>query len=266
MGALVSTDAADALTWLGGVFDGNPAGQTFNVGDAQKLDASGTNFNLHNGAMFITELQYATNPSPSDPKAAQPDGLPGTYKIGAWYNSQSFLDQQYANNGAALASPLSNGIAQPHRGDYSIYAVADQMVWRPSADSPRSLGVFARAMWAPGDRNPISLGINAGIVLKAPFAGRDNDLAGLAVGYAKIGNGAIGSDLNTAAYITPGYPIRSAETIFEATYVYQVASWWQVQGDLQYVLHPSGGIPNSNNPGQTVGNETVVGIRTNITF
>jgi porin len=266
VGVRARVHPTDSLTWLGGVFDGNPAGQTFNVGDPQQLNASGTNFNLHNGAMFITELQYAVNQPPSDPKAAQPDGLPGTYKIGAWYNSQSFLDQQYASNGAALASPLSNGIAQPHRGDYSFYAVADQMVWRPSADSPRSLGVFARAMWAPGDRNPISLGINAGVALKAPFAGRDNDVAGLAVGYAKISNGAIGSDLNTAAYTTPGYPIRSAETVFEATYIYQVAPWWQVQGDLQYVLHPSGGIPNPNNPGQTVGNETVVGIRTNITF
>ena len=190
----------DAVTWLGGVFDGNPAGQTFNVGDAQKLDRHGTNFNLHNGALLITELQYAINQPPSDPKAAQPSGLPGTYKIGAWYNSQNFLDQRYDSNGVPLASPSSNGIARSYRGDYSFYAVADQMVWRPSADSPRSVGVFARVMWAPGERNPIDLGINAGVVLKAPFAGRDNDVAGLAIGYARLGNGATAARISTPAF------------------------------------------------------------------
>ena len=266
LGVRVRVRASDSLTWLGGVFDGNPAGQTLNVGDPQKLDPSGTNFNLHQGAMSITELQYAVNQPPSDPKAAPPAGLPGTYKIGAWYNSQSFLDQQYDSNGVPLASPASNGIAKTYRGDYSFYAVADQMVWRPSADSPRSVGVFARVMWAPGDRNPISLGINAGVTLKAPFAGRDNDVAGLAVGYAKIGNGARGSDINTAIYTTPNFPVRSAETIFEATYMYQIAPWWQLQGDAQYVLRPAGGILNPNNPGQTVGNEMGIGIRTNIVF
>jgi hypothetical protein len=36
------------------------------------------------------------------------------------------------------------------------------MVWRPSADSPQSVGVFARVMGAPGDRNLVDLGVKAG--------------------------------------------------------------------------------------------------------
>jgi len=266
LGVRARVRASDSVTWLGGVFDGNPAGQPWGGSDPQKFNGSGTNFNLHNGALFITELQYATSQAPSDPKAALPAGLPGTYKIGAWYNSQRFQDQQHDINGIPLASPQSTGIPKSYQGDYSFYAVADQMVWRPSADSPRSLNLFARTMWSPGDRNQIDLGINAGITLKAPFAGRDNDVAGLAIGYAKIGNGARGFDSDTAYYSTPSYPIRGAETVFEATYVYQVAPWWQVQADAQYVLHPSGGIVNPLNPGQKIGNETVIGARTNITF
>jgi porin len=43
-------------------------------------------------------------------------------------------------------------------------------------------------MGAPGDRNLVDLGVNAGVTLKAPFKGRDNDVVGLAVGYAKIGS------------------------------------------------------------------------------
>lgn len=41
-------------------------------------------------------------------------------------------------------------------------------------------------MGAPGDHNLVELGVNAGVTLKAPFKGRDNDEVGIAVGYAHI--------------------------------------------------------------------------------
>jgi len=263
LGARLRVTPSDNWTVLAGVFDGNPAGN--GVGDPQTLNAHGTNFNLHDSALFIGEVQYALNPAPSDPAAAKPTGLPGTYKLGFWYDTQQFPDQGFDTNGLSLANPASNGIAQSHRGDYSFYAVADQMVWRPGADSPQAVGVFARIMGAPGDRNLVDLGINAGVTLKAPFKGRDNDVVGLAVGYAQIGSHAQDLASDTAAY-TPGYPSRSAETILEATYQYQVTPWWQLQADFQYAFRPAGGIPNPENPSQRIGNEAIVGLRTNITF
>ena len=263
LGARLRVTPSDNWTVLAGVFDGNPAGN--GVGDPQTLNAHGTNFNLHDSALFIGEVQYALNPAPSDPAAAKPTGLPGTYKLGFWYDTQQFPDQGFDTNGLSLANPASNGIAQSHRGDYSFYAVADQMVWRPGADSPQAVGVFARIMGAPGDRNLVDLGINAGVTLKAPFKGRDNDVVGLAVGYAQIGSHAQDLASDTAAY-TPGYPSRSAETILEATYQYQVTPWWQLQADFQYAFRPAGGIPNPENPSQRIGNEAIMGLRTNITF
>jgi porin len=264
LGVRVRTRISDALTVLAGVFDGNPAGS--DGGDPQKQNAHGTNFNLHNGALFIGEVQYAINQPPATRSDAQPAGLPGTYKLGVWYNTQRFADQRFDNTGLSLANPASTGIAQSHTGNYSFYAVADQMVWRPGAESPKSLGVFARIMGAPGDRNLIDLGVNAGVTVKAPLKGRDNDVVGVAVGYAKIGSHARGLDGDTGTFTTPGFPVRSAETILEATYQYQVAPWWQLQADFQYVFHPAGGIPNPNDPSERVRNEAVVGVRTNITF
>ena len=264
LGARVRVKPSDAWTVLAGIFDGNPAGS--DVGDPQQQNHHGTNFNLHNGALFIGELQYALNPPPANASDPQPAGLPGTYKLGFWYNTQRFADQRFDNTGLSLASPDSTGIARSHRGDYSFYAVADQMVWRPSADSPRSVGVFARIMGAPGDRNLVDFGVNAGVTLKAPFNGRDNDVAGLAIGYAQIGSHARDLASDTAALATPGYPSRSAETVVEATYLYQVAPWWQLQADFQYAFRPAGGVPNPENPTQRVGNEAVVGLRTNIVF
>jgi porin len=264
LGVRVRAKPSDPWTLLAGVFDGNPEGS--GAGDPQKQNSHGTNFNRGNGTLFIGEVRYAINQSSANLSDARPTGLPGTYKLGFWYNTQRFADQQFDNTGLSLANPASTGIPQSHSGDYSFYAVADQMVWRPSADSPQSVGVFARIMGAPGDRNLVDLGVNAGVTLKAPFKGRDNDVVGLAVGYAKIGSHARGLDSDTAAFTTPGYPVRSAETIIEATYQYQVTPWWQLQADFQYAFRPAGGIPNPENPSQRVGNEVVLGVRTNIVF
>ncbi|CAD6560445.1 Porin B [Paraburkholderia kirstenboschensis] len=211
-------------------------------------------------------MQYAVNQPPANPSDPRPRGLPGSYKLGCWYNTGKFADQQFDNTGLSLASPATTGDPRSHRGDYSFYAVADQMVWRTGADSPRSVGVFARIMCAPGDRNLVDLGVNVGVTLKTPFKGRDNDVAGLALGYAKIGSHAQNLAGDTASLTSPGYPSRSAETVIEATYRYQATPWWQKQADFQYAFCPAGAIPSPDDPSQRVGNVAVVGVRTNIVF
>ena len=77
----------------------------------------------------------------------------------------------------------------------------------------------------------------------------------------------LGFDKDTAFY-NPGTfsPVRHNETVLEATYQYEVAPWWQVQPDIQYVFNPGGGIVNPYEPTQSVKNELVFGVRTNITF
>jgi porin len=264
LGVRMRFKSTDSMTILGGIFDGNPAPGN---GDPQQLNASGTQFNLHNGVMMIGEVQYATNQPPAGGSgAAQPGGLPGTYKLGFWYNNNHFADQHLDTNGISLASPASNGLPAMHRDNFSIYAVADQMVWRPSADSPQSVGVFTRVMGAPGDRNLLDFNINAGVVLKAPFKGRDSDSVGLAVSYANVSSSASALDRDIGTFRTPGYPVRSAETVIEATYQYQVTPWWLLQGELQYIFHPGGGIPDPNNNAARIGNEAVAGVRTVVTF
>ncbi|MCW3480131.1 carbohydrate porin [Neisseriaceae bacterium JH1-16] len=263
----------DPLTVLGGVYDGNPAAKNgaFDPnGDPQKQNAHGTNFNVHNGALFIAELQYGVN----QPAMGQLEtghgqaGLPGTYKLGAWYNNEKFGDLRYDDGGLLLADPSSSGNPQLHKGNYSVYAVADQMVWRPSEDSSKTLNVFGRVMGAPGDRNLISFSANAGVTLTAPFEGRDSDTVGLGLGYVKVGNHAQGLDADTAAFSGNYNPVRNSETIVEATYQYQLAPWWQLQGDVQYTLNPGGGVlnPSDATGTQKIANTWVLGLRTTITF
>ncbi|WP_233868026.1 carbohydrate porin [Paraburkholderia adhaesiva] len=259
LGVRVRGKITNSLTGLFGVFSGDPLGN-----DPDNL--SGTNFNLHNGTLLIGELQYAINqPAEGDLVRTSGRGLPGTYKLGFWYNSNSFDDKRFDNTGLSLANPATTGIPAQHRGNYSIYAVADQTVWRPNPDEPRSIGVFARVMGAPGDRNLVDFAANLGVVMKAPFAGRDDDSIGLAATYIKVSNSVNGLDLDNRFFLNTPYGVRTQETTLEATYQYQVTPWWILQADAQYTFNAGAG-QNPVNPQAPLRNTFVIGMRTNITF
>ena len=63
-----------------------------------------------------------------------------------------------------------------------------------------------------------------------------DDIFGLAFSIAHNGSGLRSVYSNTVSF--PG-PVNPFETIFEATYSYQVNSYIAVQPDVQYVNHPS---------------------------
>jgi porin len=270
LGVRLRAQPTRSLTVLAGVFDDNPAGGSFyNDSEVRGAEAWGGAFNLNTGALWMAELQYAVN-QPALGDMVSPDhpasGLPGTYKLGFWYDSGAFPDQQYDTLGVPLASPMSNGDPMMHRGNYSVYALADQMVWHPSEEGPRSVGVFARAMAAPPDRNEISASFDGGLVVKDPLPGRDNDNFGVGVGVAQVSPALAAYDNEVAFYTNRYYPAQSTETFVEMTYQYQIAPWWQVQPDFQYFFDPSGGIPNPLDPTRRIGNEAVFGFRTVVTF
>ena len=269
LGVRLRVEPGGGLTALAGVFQDNPPGGPF-AADGQLLGSTrwGGNFNLRTGALFIAEVQYALNPPPSGnaDNAPHPTGLPGTYKFGFWYDTASFPSPEFDTAGGSLASPSSNGMPQQLLHNYSIYAVADQMVWRPDEKAPQAVGVFARLMGAPGDRNLVSFSTNAGVTLKAPLPTRDNDTLGLGFGLAKVSSAAQGFDSTTAFYTGTAYAVRSSETFLELTYQVQLAPWWLVQPDFQYVFNPGGGIPNPNSPGKRIADEAVFGLRSTVSF
>lgn len=254
------------VTVLGGVFNDNPPGGPFSD-DSQVRGASqsGTRFNTNTGALFIGEVQYAINqPALGDIDRGQPQGLPGTYKLGGWYDTGKFYDQRYGVDGLSLSDPDSSGFPRTRRHNWSIYGIVDQMVWRPNPDEARAVGVFARVMGAPGDRNLANFSANAGITLKAPFESRDGDSVGLGFGFAKVSPSVIRADQDATRF--GAFPVRGSETFLELTYQAQLAPWWVVQPDFQYVWTPAGGVPNPNNAAKRIGNAAVFGIRTNVTF
>jgi porin len=257
----VKLQPRDDFSVLVGVYNGNPAGP--GTGDPQLRDPSGTSFVLDGGVFAIAELQYSRN---AGKDAA---GLPGTYKLGAWYNSNSFADQRLGNDYLSLADPASTGVALLRRNDWSVYAVVDQMVWHaPGAEAAdQGIGVFARVMGAPGDRNLISFFADVGVTWKGSIPGRDDDTVGLGVGYARIGSSARRLDTDYIYYGTGGYtPLRRNETVLELTYQAQVTPWLALQPDFQYVFNPGGGVVNPTNPNRRIGDAAIFGLRSTIVF
>jgi len=257
----------NAVNILAGVYSGSPASN--NTGDPQQRNASGTNFPVHNGALAFFELQYSYPAVGGMDYPGKGAPLGHTYKIGAWYDSESFDDERYDSNGVPLAYPTSNGIPLSHHGDYSIYAVADQMLWRQADDPNRSVSVFGRVMVAPqSDRNLIKFSMNAGLIYHDPLPNRPDDTVGIGMGFAQVSSQVAAAERDAALAAPPGSynPIQGGETYVELTYQYQWRPWLQLQPDIQYVFNPGAGIVNPQNPTQSVKDEIVVGVRTNILF
>ena len=260
----------NAVTVLAGIYNGSPSPSE--AGDAQTVNASGARFPTNGGRLVFAELQYAYPALGALVYPGEGAPLGHTYKLGAWYDSARFADQRFDTRGLSLAAPLSGGIPRQHRGDVSIYAVVDQMVWRRASDPNRSVSVFARAMGTPqADRNLADASLNAGAVLHEPLTNRPDDTLALGMGYAHVSSGAAGLDRDASALArlagSQSYAgIRGSETYVELTYQYQVHPWWQVQPDLQYVFNPGGGIADPNDPAKRIGDEFVLGLRTNVLF
>jgi len=253
----------DAWTLLAGIFNGSPVAD--NTGDPQARNPSGTSFPLDGGKLAIAEFQYAYPALGTMTYADESPPLPRMVKLGVWYDSERFSDLELATNGASLADPASSGIASPRRGDWSLYGVVDQMVWQAPEEADRTLNLFVRALGTPqDDRNLVDFSLNAGLTLHEPILHRDDDTFGIGTGFAHIGAAAAQLDMDTGFFSRSFYPVRSAETFVEATYQYQAAPWWQLQPDFQYVFNPGAGIPNPEMPRQTIKDEAVVGVRTNI--
>ncbi len=258
-GVRVQVAPSDSLAVLAAVFAGDPAG--LGGQPAQLRNHHGTTFSLDGGAFFLGEAQYAINPGGDT-------GLPGVLKLGAWYHSGDFADQRFDTGGLSLADPASNGTARNRRHDYGIYGVADMMAWREAGSDDQGLNLFLRAGGTPADRNLIDFYVDGGAGYKGLFAGRDDDVLGLAVAYAGISGDASSLDEDARRFNAIASPVRDFEAVLELTYIAQLKPYWTLQPDLQYVIHPGGNVANPKDASGTreIEDAFVIGLRTTLKF
>ncbi len=247
----------DKITLVSAVYNGDPAPP--GTGDPQLRDKGGTAFRLNDKPLVFAELWYALNRGKKSP------GLPGTYKLGAWVHTGQFADQLFDKTGLPLANPASTGMPRRHSPDYALYGIIDQLIWRRPGSDAQGIGTFLQVMGAPDDRNLSNLFIEGGVNWQGPFDGRDADVFALGVSYEGIGAAARRFSEIIILPGASGSPLRSNETVIEATYLYQVTPWLSLQPDVQYVINPGAGITKGVN-GRPLKNSALIGVRSQILF
>jgi porin len=261
-GVRVRFKPRDNLAFQAGVFSGDPTG-----GAGSNLPEpipAGTVFSFRGGTFMIGEASYLPNQG-KDNQGIIGWGLPGAYRIGAWYHTSSaFADQRYDTIGLSLANPASTGIPINHTADSGFYGVIDQMLYRVPGTDDQGMSAFVRAGGAPNDRNLVNFYGDGGLVYKGLLPGRPDDTIGIATAYARLGENARELDADTATYTNSLYPIRGGETMIELMYQAQLTKWWTVQPDLQYIIRPGGGVLDPD--GSLRPNAWIVGLRTSLNF
>lgn len=201
-------------------------------------DSSGFNFQIRDTPVFVYEIgfthdeQYlAVQTSHSSQKT-----YPGIYKFGAAYNGGKF--------------PNAAGVQSS--GNYLIYGMANQALYRSDAGSNRGLDATIGFDWSPGDVNRENSQITFGARYNGLLPGRPQD--GVAFGFV---NTHIGDPFQSVG-IPSGLPLLGSEKAIELNYAAQVTPYFLVQPVFQYYVDVGGNARTPNAP--------VFGFRTKVTF
>ena len=260
-GVRLKLDPDKNMSLLAAIFNGDPAGPSDGPGDPQSRNRYGLNFRVQDAPLVMAEAQFRAN---QDKGAA---GLAQTIKFGGWNHFGTFNDQRFGTDGLSLASPLSNGIAVTRRGNWGVYGILDQQLWRPSSGEPdKGVGAFVRVSATPNDRNLIDAYIDGGVVFAGLIPQRPDDVLSFGAYYARISDAARGLSADAAA-LGGAAPIRTSERQLEINYQAQVMPGWQIDLDLQRVFNPGGGVANpSTATGVAVPNASIVTLHTMLKY
>ena len=246
-GVRVRVDPADWVFFQAGLYDGDPFDDP--EGDPRR-SRHGTRFDMDSeqGWLAIFETGLRT------PAGEDERGLPGEYKLGGWFHSGEFE----SNFHDAARQPYVITGAEPHRHgeNYGVYVTAEQMVWREREDTSEGLSLFSRIGISPEDRNLFGLVYDGGFTYQGLFPGREEDIAGVGLVYARISD-----DIRRrerVEFAGSGIPASDYEMVLEISYAFQVGEWLSIQPDFQWVQHPGGS--------RALPDALVFGLRTTILF
>jgi len=223
------------------VLDGIP-------GDPKHAVGTHVRFASGDGVMAIVEVghrpvaeipgpDFALDAARPESEAAASEQDPGfaKYALGFWGYSEPVDD---------LVDVDGNG-APVKRSSVGWYALAERTLWRETAVG--DVTVFARFSQNDGNSIALERAMNLGFTLKAPFSGRQSDVA--ALGYSR---GLTSSKYRALLQAGGAAPTRF-EDAWELTYRFQMENWLSIQPVLQRIRHPGADIG--------VRNATILGLR-----
>lgn len=266
-GIRIKAALTDKITAYGAVFNGDPSGP--GDADPQLRDHHGLAFRVNDPPWVIGQVRFDYDIDVGG------RSLAGNITPGAWKHYGAFDSQRLTAQGQSIADPGGSGIPARLRGNYGVFAVIEQVLYRPpditenstSASLP-GVTAFGRIAYSPPDRNLIDLYLDGGIGFVGFTPGRPLDRFGVAMAFMRISNSARSLDLDTQAFTGIQRPVRSNETLIEMIYEAHLRPGWLIAPYFQYVFRPSGGIPNPNDPTgvSPIGDAAVFGVTTTIRY
>jgi porin len=258
---------SDQITAFGAVFNGSAAAP--GDGDPQLRDNHGLAFRVNDKPWVIGQVRWDYNIDVGGRR------LPGNFTPGGWRHYGQFDDQRFTLQGLSIADPNGTGIAAKLRGNWGIFAVFEQTLYRPASVTEKGVSAslpgvtaFMRIAYSPPDRSLIDLYIDGGIGVSGLIPGRPVDRLGVAVALMRISGAARNLDRDTQFFSGLPSPVRSNETLLEFIYEAHIKPGWLLAPFFQYVFRPSGGIPNPNDPSgiSRIGDAAVFGLTTTVRY
>lgn len=183
------------------------------------------------GTIYAAELQWT-------PTFGAHHDLPGTYKLGGWYDSSNSDDITRDSNGDY---PWASGLAAARVGHHAgVHANVLQQLIAPQADGSHGLSVVANLALA--DRATNKLRGKAAVILSytGPLPGRPQDDVTFGVGQVFVNSRVTGmQEAQNSADLRTGSPQR-AETAAEVNYGYRVSPAVTLRPGVQFVRNPGG--------------------------
>jgi porin len=243
--------------------------------------ASRLKYNIDDGAGYFQVGAYQVNPGfldnddavlPGNPSGTTgalipiefdwsplvgEDRLPGSYKIGVWYDTSTANDVFEDINGDPAV--LTGLPFERRHGRYGVYVNLQQQVTRFDVDDPsRGLSLFFNATIADQRTATTDNQIALGLICKGAFDLRPNDEIALAVGRTHVNSRvADGQRLQNGAGLGP-VDVQDSEYAVELYYGLQATNWLMARPNLQFVSHPGGTSHNKD--------VLVIGLKTSIDF
>lgn len=172
-----------------------------------------------------------------------PAKLPGSYKLGAWYNTSRTADPVDNAQGQLLA--IAGGQPLEHNGAYGTYLLLQQKLMNGPTPN-QGLSAFLNVTTADRRTATIDNQIASGIFYDAPFALRPADQLGIAIGRSHVnGRVAAAEEAENAAALGP-VGVQYSEYVGEIYYHFHVIDGLALQPNIQYVHQPGGIAKNTD--------------------
>lgn len=185
-----------------------------------------------------------------------PAALPGSYKLGFWYNTSNGSDVVNDINGNSAA--LTGLQSESRQGHFGAYINFQQFLINPSALDPTALSLFLNVSLADRMTSTTDRQISFGAVYGGfiPFRPRDDIMIGL--GQTHV-NDRITRNEELLDQIDPGSTlVQTSEYVAEFDYTARLTSWLTTRPNVQYINQP-GGVAKAHNA-------VILGLKTQVDF